>query len=376
MITVRVGDLFASEAQTLVNTVNCVGIMGKGIALEFKKRFPEMFRDYAKRCAAGQVRLGRPYLYKQLVGPWILNFPTKDHWRSLSRLEDIVAGLEHLEAHVREWGITSLAVPPLGCGNGQLEWRVVGPTLYRHLGELDIPVDLYAPHGTAAGELDETFLCGSERHPGTVGQSLNGSRIPPAAVALVAILSRINRERYRWPIGRTSFQKIAYFASEQGIPTGLRYRRGSYGPFAADLTPLTSRLINHQLVTEAKLGRVLEIKPGPTYRDAREACKPQLKAWAPAIERVADLFLRLPTTLDAEVAATVHFAAREVAERLGRKPEEVEVVDEVMLWKQKRRPPLAPDDVAAKTRTLNLLGWVDLVPSAEFDPADEELAYA
>jgi hypothetical protein len=220
--------------------------MGKGIALEFKKRFPEMFRDYAKRCAAGQVRLGRPYLYTQLVGPWILNFPTKDHWRSLSRLEDIVAGLEHLEAHVRGWGITSLAVPPLGCGNGQLEWRVVGPTLYRHLGELDIPIDLYTPHGTAAGELDETFLCGSERHPRTVGQSLNGSRIPPAAVALVAILSRINREPYRWPIGRTSFQKIAYFASEQGIPTGLHYRRDSYGPFAADLKPLVSRLVNHQ----------------------------------------------------------------------------------------------------------------------------------
>lgn len=376
MITVRVGDLFASEAQTLVNTVNCVGIMGKGIALEFKKRFPEMFRDYARRCAAGQVRLGRPYLYKQLVGPWILNFPTKNHWRSLSRMEDIVAGLEYLKAHIGGWGITSLAVPPLGCGNGQLEWRVVGPTLYRHLGELDIPVDLYAPHGTAPRELDETFLCGSERHPRAVGQSLNGSRIPPAAVALVAILSRINRERYRWPIGRTSFQKIAYFASEQGIPTGLHYRRDSYGPFAADLKPLMSRLINHQLVTEAKRGRMFEIEPGPTYPDAREACKPQLKEWAPAIERVADLFLRLPTTDDAEVAATVHFAAREVQARLGRKPEESEVVDEVMLWKEKRRPPLARDDVAAKTRTLNLLGWVDLVPTAEFDPADEELAYA
>ena len=150
MITVRVGNLFDSNAQTLVNTVNCVGIMGKGIALEFKKRFPEMNRDYEERCKAGKVKLGRPYLFTDLVGPWVLNFPTKDHWRSVSRVQDVIEGLEYLKQHYREWGIRSLAMPPLGCGQGQLEWRVVGPTLYRHLSELDIPVELFAPHGTSA----------------------------------------------------------------------------------------------------------------------------------------------------------------------------------------------------------------------------------
>lgn len=145
MITVRVGSLFESNAQTLVNTVNCVGVMGKGIALEFKQRFPKMYRDYEERCRAKQVRLGQPYLFKDLVGPWVLNFPTKDHWRSVSRLQDIIAGLEYLKRHYRAWGITSLAVPPLGCGHGGLEWRVVGQTLYRHLSELGIPVELYAP---------------------------------------------------------------------------------------------------------------------------------------------------------------------------------------------------------------------------------------
>lgn len=376
MITVRVGDLFASEAQTLVNTVNCVGIMGKGIALDFKTRFPEMFRDYEKRCKAGRVKLGRPYLYNDLVGKWVLNFPTKDHWRSVSRLEDIVEGLRYLIAHYRQWGITSIAVPPLGCGHGQLEWKVVGPTLYRHLSALSIPVELYAPHGTPADQLDDGFLADGDAKALAFGQSLDGSRVSPAAVALVAILSRINREAYHWPIGRTTFQKIAYFATESGIPTGLNYQRGSYGPFAADLKPLISRLVNHQLVAETNRGQMFEIKPGPTYPDAREASKPQLKQWVPIIERIADLFLRLPTTSDAEIAATVHFAAKDVADRKRAKPSEIEVVDEVMLWKQKRRPPLDRTAVASSTRNLNLLGWVDLAPSTELDPADEELACA
>jgi hypothetical protein len=95
MLTAVSGDIFTSRAQTLVNTVNCVGVMGKGIALEFKKRYPAMFEDYVARCRLGQVRLGEPYLFRDLGGAMILNFPTKDHWRSPSRLKDIDEGLEY-----------------------------------------------------------------------------------------------------------------------------------------------------------------------------------------------------------------------------------------------------------------------------------------
>src|SRR5262245_32555101 len=95
------GDLFASSAQTWVNTVNTVGVMGKGVALEFKKRFPTMYEDYLRRCARGEVKLGRPYLFRQLVGPWIVNFPTKGHWRAVSRLSDIVDGLDYLKEHYK-----------------------------------------------------------------------------------------------------------------------------------------------------------------------------------------------------------------------------------------------------------------------------------
>ena len=151
-MTVLIGDILQSKAQTLFNTVNCVGIMGKGIALEFKKRFPKMFDDYVQRCERKEVKPGVPYLYKTLLPPQIINFPTKDHWKSVSRITDIERGMQILLSRYKEWGITSLAIPPLGCGNGQLEWKAVGPLIYRYASQMDTPVELYEPYGTPPTE--------------------------------------------------------------------------------------------------------------------------------------------------------------------------------------------------------------------------------
>jgi O-acetyl-ADP-ribose deacetylase (regulator of RNase III)/uncharacterized protein YwgA len=347
------GDLFTSQAQTLVNTVNTEGVMGKGIALEFRKRFPEMYQDYVQRCRRHEVRLGRPYLFKRPVEPWILNFPTKDHWRSLSRLSDIVEGLEYLRRHYTEWGITSLAVPPLGAGNGGLEWRVVGPTLYRILSTFDIPIELYAPHGTPTHELAGDFL---NREDATNIDTVQ--RMRPAWVALVEILQRIDDQPYRWPVGRIGFQKIAYFATEAGIPTGLEFVRGSYGPFAPGLKRIVSHLMNNGLLNEEHSGRMIVTTVGPTFRDSEQVFWEPLTQWNTAIERVADLFLRIRTQ-DAEVAATVHFAATRLVSDPSR-ASEADVLEAVKTWKQKRRPPVSDVDIAAAIRNLNLLGWVHL----------------
>lgn len=152
-VTVLTGDLFASGAQTLTNAVNTIGVMGRGIALEFKKRYPDMFADYVERCGERTVELGVPYLYRGPTTPWILNFPTKDHWRSPSRLDDIASGLDHLTENAETWGIRSIAVPALGCGAGGLDWSDVGPLLHDRLSRMDIPVELYAPTNAAAAEL-------------------------------------------------------------------------------------------------------------------------------------------------------------------------------------------------------------------------------
>jgi O-acetyl-ADP-ribose deacetylase (regulator of RNase III) len=370
---VKTGDLLDSNAQTLVNTVNTVGVMGKGIALEFKKRFPDMYEDYVQRCNTGQVRLGEPYLYRRLLPPWILNFPTKAHWRSVSSLADIVRGLEYLEQHYEEWGVTSLAVPPLGCGNGGLEWRVVGPTLYRYLDRFKIPVELYAPYGTPPDQLEAAFLIRTDEAADgipTTSVESEAPRIQPGWIALIEILRRIEREHYHRPVGRTMFQKIAYFATLSGIPTGLEYQRGSYGPFAPELKSVMTRLVNNGLIREKPLGNMFAIEPGLTYDDARAAYADYLSQWAPVIERLTDLFLRVTTTDQAEVAATVHFAARTWPPG---QATEVDVLAEVMKWKQRRRPPLDSVEVANTIRNLAALGWLTVKPSADLPVSDEVL---
>jgi O-acetyl-ADP-ribose deacetylase (regulator of RNase III) len=148
MIKVLVGNMFESHAKSLVNTVNTVGVMGKGIAREFSKRYPTMFEDYKQLCSMGKVNPGEPYHYKDMLGNSIINFPTKDHWRSPSRIQDIVKGLDIFLANYKNWGIESVAFPALGCGNGGLKWSQVGAVMYQKLSGLDIPVEIYAPHGT------------------------------------------------------------------------------------------------------------------------------------------------------------------------------------------------------------------------------------
>ena len=158
MIQVRTGNLFESRAATLVNPVNCVGVMGKGLALEFKRRFPAMFRDYKARCNAGLVRPGEPYLYRDLTGTSVLNFPTKDHWKFPSRFEDIERGLDALVDRTELWGLTTVAMPALGCGNGGLQWVDVGPAIYCRLHTAPIAVELFAPLRTPSSELTLEFL--------------------------------------------------------------------------------------------------------------------------------------------------------------------------------------------------------------------------
>ncbi|GCE47333.1 O-acetyl-ADP-ribose deacetylase (regulator of RNase III) [Thermosporothrix hazakensis] len=136
------GDLFTSTAQTLVNPVNCKGVMGAGLALAFKQRYPKMFQAYQRDCAAGRLRIGRPVLYTEST-PWILNFPTKNHWRQPSTLSIIEQGLAHFVAHYRKQGITSIAFPKLGTLHGRLSWDTVGPLMARYLRALDIDVFLY-----------------------------------------------------------------------------------------------------------------------------------------------------------------------------------------------------------------------------------------
>jgi O-acetyl-ADP-ribose deacetylase (regulator of RNase III) len=142
MITIVDGDLFLSETQTLVNTINCVGIMGKGIALEFKKRYPEMFIKYQDVCSKGLIRPGKLWLYKSL-DKWVLNFPTKDHWRNKSEVEFLISGLQKFLDTYENKGITSISFPLLGASNGGLDPSLSLDLMIKYLSECKIPVFIY-----------------------------------------------------------------------------------------------------------------------------------------------------------------------------------------------------------------------------------------
>jgi O-acetyl-ADP-ribose deacetylase (regulator of RNase III) len=151
MITLTKGNLIETDAEALVNSVNCEGYMGKGIALQFKKAFPEDFKAYKRACQAGEVQPGRMFIFAtgSMMNPrYVINFPTKRKWRAKSRIEDIQAGLTALVDEVRERGIASIAVPPLGCGLGGLNWRDVKPLIERAFAELpQVRVLLFEPAG-------------------------------------------------------------------------------------------------------------------------------------------------------------------------------------------------------------------------------------
>jgi O-acetyl-ADP-ribose deacetylase (regulator of RNase III) len=359
LVTPRVGDIFASSAQTWVNTVNCVGIMGKGVAAGFKKRFPDMFREYAQLCGRAEVKLGRPYLWRSTVLPWVLNFPTKDDWRQNSSLEAIEAGLEYLREHYREWGITSLAVPPLGAGLGGLDWRVVGKILYRHLDQLDIPVELYAPIDVPSDQLTLDFFLAK------MPTEINGKpRLGGPAVAIATVIARVAAQPYGPATGRVFVQKAAYFLTETGVPTELVYEEGSFGPFAPGFAVMRRNLINHRVLSERRMGAMILAEPGPALAEAQGAHADELADWEDRIERVVDLFMRLRNGRQAEVAATVHFAAKTLRESTGAEPNELDVLKYVRQWKARREPPFTDTELAMAIRGLNVLGWLP-IPASE-----------
>lgn len=355
---VTIGNMFESDAQTLVNTVNCVGIMGKGIALEFKKRFPEMFKDYAARCTRNEVKPGVPYLYKTLFPPHILNFPTKSNWRAASRIEDVERGLKIFRENYKQWGITSLAMPPLGCGNGQLLWSTVGPMIYHYLHDLDVEVEMFAPYGTSPNQLTEEFLSHAyDRRNARSGKRIM-QKMNPAWVALAEIIHRIESEKYHAPIGRTIFQKIAFVATHEGLPTGLRFQRGSYGPYTKELDEVKKRLADAGVLQEKQLGRMFQMTTGSEYAETRKRYEQDIDKWSPMIDKTADLFLRLNTD-QAEMVATVLYAAHELKGQ--EDATEKDVLSTVGEWKKQ----MNKDDVALTIRNLGVLNWVRVKPSKD-----------
>lgn len=358
MLKTLIGDLFESQAQTLVNTVNCVGVMGKGVAFEFKKRFPSMFDDYVCRCERKAVRLGEPYLYRDASGKSIINFPTKDHWRSPSRLQDIDHGLDYFAEHAREWGITSVAMPPLGCGNGGLEWAEVGPLIYRKLHHLPMEIEIYAPYGTPKHELTVDFLAGPSQMS-LEGRGRKHRKLNANWTALMEVLRGLDAQPYANPVGRTIFQKICYIVTEMGVPTGFEFGKGYYGPFSDDVKLALREFANRNWLREEPLGKMVALRVTPQYEKDRNRFADQIKEHSKKIDKAVDLFSRIKSTEQAEEVMTVLYASRQL--RRTKPSEEIaeqQLYDFILDWKKSWNTEDKRRALAAAIRNLVLLGWM------------------
>nr|WP_223250185.1 macro domain-containing protein [Lysobacter maris] len=366
--------MFESKASALVNTVNCVGVMGKGVAAEFKKRFPQMYEDYRDRCDRGLVQLGQPYVYRDLAGVIVVNFPTKGHWRSASRLSDIERGLDYLVNHLEEWGISSLAMPPLGCGNGGLDWAEVGPMIFRKLNSLSVDVEVYAPYGTAKTKLTQEYLSAPSQMS-LDGKGRKPEKLNPSWVVLVEVLRELQQQPYATPVGRTIFQKICYVVTEMGVPTNFSFGKGSYGPFSDGVKDALHDFANRNWIHEEQLGRMLALRVDESYEKDRTKYLDQISEHQRRIMKAVDLFSRIKNTEQAEEVMTVLYACRQIKDgAVDREVEELDLYKYILDWKKSWNTDEKRASLAGAIRSLVLLGWMKVRISESMVHDDLEAA--
>ena len=201
------------------------------------------------------------------------------------------------------------------------------------------------------------------------------TKILPSWVALVEIIRHLEEEPYHWPVARNTFYAIAYVATRQGLPTGFVYHKGSFGPFREDLKNAEAKSVNSNLLQEERQGQMFLVKTGLNFEKARTDYQIALDKWMLIIEKTTDLFMRVNTD-QAEVIATVMFAADALKKETRAAPTEVEVFEAVLRWKHKRRPPLDESDVASTIRNLGMLRWLDVKPDTALPVPEEDFISA
>jgi len=344
MIKIAQGNLLKADAEALVNTVNCVGFMGKGVALQFKQAFPDNFKAYEKACRAKQVKPGRMFVFPtgMMVNPkYIINFPTKRHWRGASRIADIRAGLKALVEEVKRLDIRSIALPPLGCGNGLLSWWEVRPMIEKALEEVpDVQVLLFEPRGAPDAK---AMPVRTKRPNMTAGRAL--------VIELMKQYAVLGYSRTLLEI-----QKLAYFLQEAGEPLKLRYEAGLFGPYAANLNKVLERIEGHFIRGYGDSQRPeteIELLPGSVEEaEAFLAKRPNSNA---RLQRVAELIAGFETPYGMELLSTVHWVAKhqKPSSRSGD-----EAIAAVHAWSDRKRQIFSSGHILMGWQHLQEQGWL------------------
>lgn len=344
MIELTSGDIVRADAEALVNTVNCVGFMGRGIALQFRRAFPDNFRVYEAACRRGEVQPGAMLVHKtgRLAGPsYVINFPTKRHWRGKSRIEDIESGLRALTAQVELLGITSIAVPPLGCGLGGLDWDDIRPRIENAFAHLPhVRVLLFEPSYEPADH-------GTVRD--TVVPKLTAGR-----ATLVALMDRYLAGLMEPSVSLLEVHKLMYFMQEAGERLQLRYVKAPYGPYSENLRQVLTRIEGYFVSGYADGGDAPD-KPLMTVPGAVAESTEFLENHADTrarFDRVVDLVEGFETPFGMELLASVHW----VATREGATNADVAAAA-LYEWSDRKRR-FSRDQIAIAWRALDDRGWL------------------
>lgn len=327
MIAFRKGNMFESQAVALVNTVNCVGIMGKGIAHQFARAFPAMAAAYTKDCKAGLVKLGHVRAYEE-NGRLIVNFPTKDHWRSNSNLEDIETGLRSLREFLVQRRIRAVAVPPLGCGNGGLSWSDVRPLVER---ELDVEalkhvtIEVYEPAGDFASRVAKA------------------PKLTLGHFVLTALRLKLNAP------SKLALHKSAYWFNVHLGEPYFRFVRHKFGPYAPSLEPMMVALRDYRDYYRLSTETLLEdgLRRSLAGRDVE-----RLTNWMPHIEWAAQLCNRYNDFVEA--LSTAHAVIRESGPI-----SEADLVTAFLSWSDEKAENFSAADVVRALQLLERSGLVE-----------------
>lgn len=334
MIEIATGNLLKAHAQALVNTVNTKGVMGKGIALQFRDVYGAMYQKYVQDCNAGRVQLGKMHVYDlgAMVedGPrYIINFPTKGHWKSKSKLLDIEKGLRDLTQRIRELNIESIALPPLGCGNGGLEWSDVRPKIEAAFQALpDVKVLMFEPKGAPpAAEMPRT----------TTRPSMTDAR-----AILVLLMDRYLKGLLDPFVSLLEVQKLMYFMQEAGQSLKLDFSAGKYGPYANNLRFELHRMEGH-MVSGFGDGaddpeKALELLPGAVDEAFdRLARKDDVNK---RMDRVAKLIDGFEDAYGMELLSTVHWV---MTHNPDARKYPAAAIRDVQLWSNRKRALMKPE---------------------------------
>ncbi len=345
MIELIQGNILDSDAQAIVNTVNCVGVMGRGIALQFKRAFPANFKAYKSVCDHNELQPGSMFVFDNATldgrQRYLINFPTKRHWKGKSKIEDIESGLTALVAEVKERGIKTIAIPPLGCGLGGLDWPIIREMITEAFDHVpNVSVYLYEPMGApVAAEMTNR----TKRPTMTLGRA-----------ALLGLMQRYLSGLMDVVVSLLEIHKLMYFLQEAGEPLRLKYTKGRYGPYASNLGNVLSHIEGHFVTGYGDGGddptKIIEPNPDATAEAAKFIQRHS--ETQSHFDRISDLIDGFETPYGMEVLSTVHWVnAHEDANSFE------DAVSAVHSWNKRKRD-ISEKHIRIAWDTLNKHGWL------------------